>query len=526
MTFRKTHQPCESCGSSDARSINEDGSSYCFSCQERTPAITTAKEVTPTSPKQIKIQAATGTYQAIINRRLTKETAEKYGALVKGDKTVFNYYGADSMEPVAVKNRTADKKQWTEGDWPNTLLFGQNLFSEGGKYITVTEGEFDAMSVSQIFDGYPAVSVKNGAGAAAKDCRRAFEYLNSFETVVICFDSDEPGQKAAKDVAELFGNKSKIVKMTDYKDANEYLVAGAIDAFKKQWWNAESFKPDGIVSIGDLIEDIMIPIKRSKIRYPFEKLDNLLYGIREAELVTLCSGSGLGKSTILREIAFSMLEQSTDPIGLMFLEETPERTARGLIGLDINKPIHLPDVEYLPEEITESVARLNLNSRVYLWDAFGSNEIERVLGRMRYLVKGLGCKFIILDHLSILVSDQTNGDERKSIDMIMTKLRMFAQELRITLLLVSHLKRPDGKSLEDGAMTSLGQLRGSAAIGQLSDAVIGAERNSQAADPIERNTTKLRVLKNRFSGQTGPAGELYYNADTGRLTEVDMEDAL
>lgn len=524
MTFAKTHQPCDSCNSSDARSINEDGSSYCFSCEAFTQP--TGDVIIPDTTKQIKYQAATGNYQAIVNRRLTKETAEKYGALVTGDKTIFNYYGEDGNEPIATKVRTSDKKQWSTGDWNKTVLFGQNLFSAGGKYLTITEGEFDAMSVSQIFDGYPAVSIKNGAGSAAKDCRRAFEYINSFDNVIICFDADEPGQKAAKDVAELFGNKAKIVKLTDYKDANEYLVAGKVAEFKKQWWSAEVFTPDGIVAIQDLADAIKIPMVRSQVRYPFPKLDDLLYGIREAELVTLCSGSGLGKSTILREIAFSMLEQSPEPIGLMFLEETPERTARGLIGLDINKPIHLPEVEYTPEEVDESIERLQLHDRVFLWDAFGSNEIERVLGRMRYLVKGLGCKFIILDHLSILVSDQEGGDERKSIDKIMTKLRMFAQELRITLLLVSHLKRPDGKSLEDGAMTSLGQLRGSAAIGQLSDAVIGAERNSQAADPIERNTTQLRVLKNRFSGETGPADSLFYDKNTGRLTEIDLEDAL
>jgi len=248
----------------------------------------------------------------------------------------------------------------------------------------------------------------------------------------------------------------------------------------------------------------------------------MLYGIRPAELVTLCAGSGLGKSTILRELVVAMLKQDKDGcMGLMFLEETPERTLRGLVGLEMNKPIHLPDCEYSPEEVDRVYHATNYENRVFFWDAFGSNEIERVLGRMRYMVKGLGCQFIVLDHLSILVSDQQNGDERKAIDMIMTKLRMFVQEMRITLLLVSHLKRPDGKSLEDGAATSLGMLRGSAAIAQLSDAVIGAERNSQAEDEEERNTTKLRVLKNRFSGKTGPAGRLVYNEDTGRLTEEE-----
>jgi len=161
---------------------------------------------------------------------------------------------------------------------------------------------------------------------------------------------------------------------------------------------------------------------------------------------------------------------------------------------------------------------------VYLWEHFGSNEIENVLGRMRYFVKVLGVRYIVLDHVSILVSDQSNGDERRALDMIMTKLRTFVQEMGICMFLVSHLRRPEGKQLEDGAVTSLGMLRGSASIAQLSDAVIGAERNSQSDDPIVRNTTVLRVLKNRYTGKTGKACEVFYNEATGRLTQRDERE--
>ena len=163
---------------------------------------------------------------------------------------------------------------------------------------------------------------------------------------------------------------------------------------------------------------------------------------------------------------------------------------------------------------------LNLHDRICLWASFGSNQIENVLARFRYQVKVLGVRYIILDHISILVSDQSNGDERKAIDEIMTKLRMFCQEMEICMFVVCHLRRPEGKAHEDGAVTSLGQLRGSASIAQLSDIVIGLERNAQAEDEMIRNTTNIRVLKNRFSGMTGPAGAVMYNKNTGRLTEL------
>jgi twinkle protein len=103
----------------------------------------------------------------------------------------------------------------------------------------------------------------------------------------------------------------------------------------------------------------------------------------------------------------------------------------------------------------------------------------------------------------------------------MTKLRTLTQDTGIVLFAVSHLKRPEGKGHEEGAATSVAQLRGSASIAQLSDFVIGLERNGQSEDPTERNTTYIRVLKNRFSGITGPAGALLYDNDTGRLTEYE-----
>jgi twinkle protein len=126
--------------------------------------------------------------------------------------------------------------------------------------------------------------------------------------------------------------------------------------------------------------------------------------------------------------------------------------------------------------------------------------------------------------VSIIVSAQESGDERKAIDEIMTKLRMLVQETGISLFVVSHLKRPNDKGHEEGAATTLAQLRGSGSIAQLSDVVIGLERNGQHPEIIERNTTHVRVLKNRFSGLTGKACRLFYSRMTGRMDEMPPEE--
>jgi twinkle protein len=160
--------------------------------------------------------------------------------------------------------------------------------------------------------------------------------------------------------------------------------------------------------------------------------------------------------------------------------------------------------------------------RLFTLDHFGSTSEANLLNRVRYMIKGLGCKWIILDHLSIVVSAmEDGGDERKTIDSIMTKLRQMCEETNAGIHLVSHLRRVEGnKGHEQGVEVSLSHLRGSQAIAQLSDAVIAAERNQQADNKKEANLTRLRVLKNRYAGLTGLATNLAYIRETGRLQEV------
>ena len=404
-------------------------------------------------------------------------------------------------------------------------LFGQQLFNGGGKYITICEGEFDAAAAYQMQGSkYPCVSVRNGAGGALKDCKAAYEYLDSFEAIVICFDADEAGTKAAREVAELFGGKSAIVKHTNgHKDACDYLKANDVREFTAAFWAAEKFVPDGIINGASLWDEVNRPVEKSAVMYPWESLNKLTYGIREAELVTITAGSGLGKSQFVREIVWHILKHSEENIGLLFLEENARKTALSLMSLAANKPLHLPDVESTEEERWEAFETTMGTNRLYLFDHFGSTSVDNIIARCRYMAKALDTKFLFLDHVSIVVSAQSNGDERKALDEICTKLRMLVQETGITLFMVSHLKRPDGKGHEEGAASSLSQLRGSASIAQLSDMVIGLERNGQADDPVERNTTHVRVLKNRFCGTTGKAGGLLFDQTTGRMTEIREE---
>ena len=183
----------------------------------------------------------------------------------------------------------------------------------------------------------------------------------------------------------------------------------------------------------------------------------------------------------------------------------------------VGKPLHIG--EHSESELKKDFHNTIDNWNLYLFDGFGSFDPDVIYSKIEYLASGLECRIIFLDHLSILLSG-LDGDERRTIDITMPRLRILVERTGIALFLVSHLKRPNttDKSHEEGARVTLGQLRGSQAIAQLSDTVIGLERDQQASDV--RASTIVRVLKNRYSGETGACSTLNYDLNTCRFNEI------
>tara|TARA_R110000751_G_scaffold5084_2_gene23931 strand:- start:9290 stop:10903 length:1614 start_codon:yes stop_codon:yes gene_type:complete len=535
----QAHQKCPDCGSNNLQ-VNDNGTTFCHSANcvgftrvPQLPAVT-IPEVSEYSASSDFVDTAnllmTGDYVAIKDRGITSATAKVYSALSANGKVYFGYYDAEDISaPIACKTRLANKQFATSGEWKKGGLFGQHLFSKGGKYITIVEGEFDALAAYQMQGSkYPVVSIKTGAGSALKDCKAQYEWIDSFETVVVCFDSDEVGVKAAQEVAELFGGKSKIVRhLSGCKDANDYLMQGKATEFTNVFWRAEKFVPDGIVNGEDLWDEVNKPAVAALFEYPFKALNKLTYGIRLGELIMVGAGSGVGKSQWIKEIIYEALQTTTVNIGVLALEEGTPVTAKGIMSLAANKRLHVPDVVSTEQERRDAFDKTMGTGRFFLLNHFGSVAVESILGRVRFMIKALGCKVIILDHISIVVSAQKETDERKALDSLMTELRTLVEETNVSLICVSHLSRPQsGKPHEEGGATAAVQFRGSGSLVQLSDIVIGLERNGQSDDPYERNLTTPRVLKNRFVGLTGASNPVYYSTATGRMIEENLEEAI
>lgn len=504
------HEPCPSCGSSDALARYSDGSAYCFSCGQHSKG--EGASFAPTTTR--RIMHYEGDFCAIKNRRLTEETCRKFNVRVDSGPVIrFPYYD-QSRTVVGYKERGTEKSFRWHGHNTDHQLFGQQLWGTG-KSLVITEGEMDALSVYQARPTWPVVSLPNGAQAAFKDLKQQLQFCLGFDEIILMFDADEAGQRAAQDCAALFPpNRVFITTAAGYKDASEALMDGNADAIRQAVYNKAPYSPRTIIAGTSLLELVTSPLTSQDASYPYAALNQLTSGLRLGELVTITAGSGAGKSTLCGEICQALVEQDFS-VGYIALEESVKRTALRLMTVKANKPLHLNNA-IDPEDLRQAFEQSVGSGQVFLRDGFGSVDPDVILNDIRFMVKARGVSWVILDHLSILLSGNASDDERKMIDVTMTKLRSFVEETGIGMILISHLRRAhNDKGHEDGAGISMGQLRGSHSIAQLSDLVIALQRNISAGD----NTSELVVLKNRFNGMTGPAGLLAYDLATGRLTE-------
>jgi len=539
--FVEYHKPCPSCGGSDPVSINSDGSAKCFSCGTFFKDYESAMGGNVADFNSFKrsndnTSFTNSVYHALTDRSISLETAKKFGVRSvkdeKGNIIQHHYPVYINNEEVATKVRNPNKAFTWSGSPKGTGLFGQQVAQTGGKYITITEGECDAMAAYELLGSkWPVVSVKNGAQGAARDVQENLEFLESFDTVVISFDNDKPGREAAKKVARIIKpGKAKILTLpTEFKDPNEMLKLGHHKAYVTAWWASKLYTPSGILNVSEERENYKKRERKESIPYPWSGLNAKLDGLRQGELITLTGGTGLGKSSVTRELEHWLITNTNDKVGVIALEEDWRRTVDGILSIEANAKLHIDSVraEFSEEDLDNFFNVLydgENKNRVFVHAHLGMNDVDSVFSKLRFMAMGLECKWIVFDHLHMLLSMTTDGDERRNIDSIMHNFRTLVEETGVGLILVSHLRRVDGnRGHENGIETGLNHLRGSQSIAQLSDCVISLERNQQSEDPIEASTTKVRVLKSRYTGDVGLATHLFYDKDSGRLSEIAME---
>ena len=520
------HQHCPDCDSSDALLINDDGSTHCFSCGTHKFNDKGAEQNKAPLPSDF----IKGTAKSIPSRCLTQETCKRYKYNIgtyKGEEVHVATYRDLEGNPVFQKIRFANQKKFLTIGTSQPLLYGMHLFKGNNKRLIITEGEIDCLSVSQVVNGYPVVSIPNGANNAAKVIKHNLEWLERFEEVIFCFDMDEVGQKAAKECAAILSiGKAKIMSLP-VKDPNEMLKLNRIDELYKATWNGIEYRPDGIVSGSDLWEEIDKPVSYG-LSYPFPTLTELTYGIRTSEMIVFGAGTGMGKTEFFKEIEAHLLLEHKENIGIIHLEEQKNATILGLMSKHSSIKFHLPTTEYTEEQKRKAFDETIGTNRVFIYDSFGTTDLNTIKNTIRYMVKGYDCKYIFLDHITALGDGLEDGNNvNQYMRKVVSELAKITRELDFTLFTISHLRKSDGKKPhEEGGRVHLDDLYGAAALKQWASYVFGLERNQQAESEQERHTTTLRCLKDRYTGiAAGQTIQIGYGKDTGRLFELSESDS-
>lgn len=469
------------------------------------------------SKKRSKDLIHVGEAAAWESRGITKDSAEKWGftRTTFNDEPVrvFNYRN-QNQALVAQKLRFKGKDFRFLGETKEAGLYGMHLWRDGGKKVVITEGEIDAISLSQMYGHkWPVVSVPNGAQGAKKALQTNLKWLEQFEEIILMFDNDEAGQEAviACSTVGFTPGKLKIATLP-LKDANEMLMEGRIKETTDAVWNAKTYRPDGILGVNDIMGDLLKPIEWG-LPWCFDELTKLTYGRRFGEIYAVGAGTGVGKTDFLtQQIGFDMTELKL-PVGAIFLEQRPVETAKRVAGKIAGKSFHIPDTGWTTEELTRAAGELEGN--LFFYDSWGQTDWEAVKANIRYMNVSLGIRVFYLDHLTALAD---TADEKGSLEQIMKEMAGLANELQIIIIFVSHLTTPDGKPHEEGGRVMIRHFKGSRAIGFWSFFMFGLERDQQNENIEIKKTTVFRILKDRYTGRsTGETILLGYNSEESRL---------
>lgn len=464
-------------------------------------------------------------FSSLKDRKIREDTCKFYGVKVSFNETngeIEQHYYPVTKKGVITgyKIRKLPKQFFSNGDTKGTIeLFGQYVASKGGKKVLITGGELDALSAFQmLLDKYPnftpaVVSLPKGENTSS--IKDNMDFLLSFEEIIIYTDMDEPGRKAADDIAKLIGPKVKILS-TSEKDASDMLVKGKQAEFINAFFSAKEYKPKGFVTVEDVFDKATaMPVWGKS--WPWPTMTKLTYGRRLGEGIYFGAGVKVGKSEAVNQIAHHITQVEGGKIALFKLEEEPAMTVRKIAGKIMHKQFHVPDGPFTQEELIEGVNRVK--GCVELYNSYGSTSWDELKAAIRYAVVSEGCKDIVIDPLTRLTVGMDPSQANTELERIADEISKMAKDLGFFYMFFCHLKAPQtGKPHEEGGKVHSNQFTGSRAMMRACYYMVGIERDKTLEDEVERNTSTFVLLEDRAFGNSG-SFPVYYNRETGDYLE-------
>jgi len=514
------HQPCPfvSCGSSDAFSWNTNGYGRCHGCDSGYPSrketFSWAKEKYPVgekmtvaefTPKRIEAPSQ-GRYLGM--RGITPSTMEDFKVYTYEDRQEYVYPSG------GIKVRRLDEKAfYAKNGFKGDELFGMNLFTAGcSKKVTITEGELDALSVAQMLKSSyinPVVSLPS-ATPSKKLWDNCHDWLNSFDQIVLSVDGDEAGNAVADKIAKMFPNKVYRVDHSKFKDANDFLKAGAGAEFKAAWWNANKYTPENVLNTTEQFLSLYHDTPEHQyVPTGIQALDDKILGLMQGHFTVIKAQTGIGKTEVMRFLEFNML-QNKIPIAAWHLEETKLRSLLGLVSYQLNDNLtrrDLIDMKGAEQQVIGAITSLTkgeLFYQFYLGDGQGADDL---IDQIRFFSQAAGCKFVFFEPIQDVVAGSSEESKEQMLADLSIRLSKLAAELNVGIVTIAHTNEN-------------GDTKYCKMIGQRASVIIDLQRDKDADTLEERNTTYIRVEKNRPCSEVGSAGKMRFNSDTFTLREV------
>lgn len=560
------HEACPNCGSKDNLAIYDDESYYCFTgCgyvkrsrefedknrdfkkesileEDNRESLKKVKEAI-TEDKKKSIQKETsknGKCFRGLKNEITTEFGVRYSYNEETGEVAEQYYPCTKNKIlVGYKVRTVPKSFYSIGNTgADCELFGQFKFKKGGKYVLIVEGELCQLSAYQMLLDYnkqrgsdfevAVVSATTGANSY-KQIASQYDFLNSFEQIILALDNDEAGEKASEKVLKVLP-KGKVKIMTfRYKDSNEYLMKDKAKEFIKDFYSAKEYVPVGIVGSGDIFESMREEFMRPKLTLPsfMHRLQEAMAGgVPLGTAVNIASASGTGKSTICDEIVYHTIFNTQYKVGIVTLESTCSEYGNKLLSRHIGIKLYLKDnLEALKlldsDEIKPKKDELfrteNGEHRFFIIDD-RDGSVENIKDKIENLIISCGCKVIILDPVQDIVGRLSNEEQ----ESFYSWQKGLMKSHLCTFYNIMHTRKKDSKQKAGSIGGDLHEedIQGSSSAYKSAACNLIFTRDKEAEDTFERNTTYIKATKIRWTGKTGVVGSYYYDNETHTMHDV------
>lgn len=592
------HFPCSSCGSNDNLAVyvkhDDSGKEYldgsCFSpdCshkfwteeQLREEGILEEGFVTPKVKPVTKTAITKAEYKALtartshdttqpdgsLYRSIKPETAHFYGHLFERDSSgeiIRTYYPETKS---TFKGELNSLRGYKSRDLPKAFgrhnigivgtsndLSGSHKFTSGGKWLLIVGGEEDKLAAAQMlrdyqiqrkqedYDRIAVVGIHCGEGSLAKVCANSYDFIDSFEEVILCMDNDEAGRKAVQEAIKVLPENKVKVMVTSLKDCSEMLQTGKQKQFISDFYSAKPLISTGIMTSVDAAQGVREHLLAEKITLPpqmHELQTAMRGGIKSSgAIVNIIGLTSIGKSFFSDTLLHHWIYHSPLVPTVLTIERTASELILDLYSYHIEQNLTWFEdgrdaLAYLDREDVKVMCEDMLvdeygQPRFHIIDS-RTGDIKELEKQLEKAMKSLGSRLFVLDVLTDVIRSLPLDKQEEHMlwqKQMKKEGAIFVNVLHTTKNAASpemvSKKQDDIKDDTKFKRVSEYDILGSGTIPQSADINIVLNRNKMATDPIVKNTTYVDMPKCR-GGLTGSdICKLYYDPLTRKQYDLN-----